>query len=169
MHAADDPLQPIPRKVVGYSQSLPDDEWPALPRLLGSAEGGCAFCGFLREAVLSAEFTDALEHSTGSILVHNDSKIITFNLAYGELSRMEYDYLDQFVVIVKFKDSTAVVLRFHIKATLGKNPGLTARAVYRSGIAKFVLLPQSTQLLRTGSASDLRLHENTRIARSPHF
>lgn len=167
MHAADDTLQPIPRQVVGYSQSLPDDEWPALPRLLGSAEGGCAFCGFLREAVLSAEFTDALEHSMGSILVHR--KTITFSLAYGELSRMEYDHLDQFVVIVKFEDSTAVVLRFHIEAILGKKPGLTARAVFISGFAKFVLLPQSTQLLRTGSASDLRLHQTTRIARSPHF
>lgn len=169
MHASDDPLQPIPRKVVGCSQSLPDDEWPALARLLSSAEGGCAFCGFLREAVLSAEFTDALEHSTGSTLVHNDSKTITFSLTYGELSRMEYDHLDQFVVMVEFEDSTVVVLRFHIEAILGKKPGLTARTVYVSGIAEFVLLPQSTQLLRIGSASDLRLHQTMRIAQSPRF
>lgn len=128
LHQADDPLHPAPRKATGFSPSLPDDEWPSLPRLLRSMEGGCAFCGFLRESILSEEFKDACEQSFEGRLSHTDRKTITLRLSYGE-TRTEYDHLDQFRVMVTFKALSTVVLRFHIEAIPGKQLRLRAQAL----------------------------------------
>lgn len=51
--------------------SLPTDEWPDLPHLGVSADAGCKFCRFLRGAILSKKFDDALRHSAEGSLLRN--------------------------------------------------------------------------------------------------
>ena len=64
------------------SQTLVTDEWPDLPRLVDSAQTGCEFCAFLREAILSRKFNDALEHSAEGGITKTDRRRLGLELFY---------------------------------------------------------------------------------------
>lgn len=111
--------------------TLPTDEWPDLPRLLKSAQEGCGFCGFLREALLSGRFNDALKHLSQGRIMNVVHRRLNFELNYGGLvsSRHHFSlpssYDTEFLIVkVTFEQGPSVHMHFEVEAIAGEQPGL---------------------------------------------
>ncbi|KAJ0109497.1 HET-domain-containing protein [Diaporthe amygdali] len=62
---------------------LPADTWPDLPGLLDSAQAGCGFCDFLREAILSQDFRDVWHDLTGERITEAGRESLGLELQYA--------------------------------------------------------------------------------------
>lgn len=113
---------------------LPTDEWPTLPRLLVSAQEGCGFCAFLREAILSHKFSDAWEHLADGRITKSDPARLDLELWYRRetppfsryLSFEVTRYLRYMMVRVTFDEVSSVLLHFELEGVAGQrlNPAL---------------------------------------------
>lgn len=128
---------------VTKTQTLPADEWPELPRLFGSAQAGCAFCAYLREAILSHKFSDAWENSTNGSIAKANRKLLQFEFHYGrKVPHPRYqhprrDDLRYLIVRVTIQETSSILLYFELESVNGKWPSLTTWATYE--FTKFCL------------------------------
>lgn len=63
-----------------------DDQLPDLPKLFRSAERGCGFCAFLRDAVLSEDMNDVFRDAFGRDIAESGSHLIRIRHEYGTTS-----------------------------------------------------------------------------------
>lgn len=158
---------------VSRTSRLPADLWPDLPRLFESAQSGCAFCAFLREAILSDKFNDAWENSTNGSITKADRKLVEFEFHYGRkaanppsplvcLFAMRY-----LIVRVTFEESLTVLLYFQLEAITGKHASLMCRLTYIS-LTTSVFMPQTIRPSRNGLFLGLQLYGITTTTRLPH-
>lgn len=117
------------------TQTLPSDEWPNLPRLLSSAQAGCGFCAFLREAILSDRFNDAWTYSTEGGITKADRKEFDIDFYYAReivpswFTDERVRDLRYLIIKVTFNRGISVYLHFDIEGITGKQTRLTAWAV----------------------------------------
>lgn len=111
--------------------TLPTDEWLDLPRLLKSAQAGCRFCGFLREALLSGRFNDALKHLSQGRTMNVVHRRLYFELNYGGLVSPRHhfslpsSYDTEFLIVkVTFEQGPSVHMHFEVEAIAGEQPRL---------------------------------------------
>lgn len=62
---------------------LPSDVLPGLPRLWESAQAGCDFCAFLREAILSEDVDDVCRNEVGKSIEAVSPSEISIRLLLG--------------------------------------------------------------------------------------
>ena len=122
---------------VTQTVKLPADKWPDLPRLFSSAQDGCAFCAFLREAILSDKFNDAWENSTNESITKANRSVLDFGFHYGrKVPHPRYqhprrDALRYLIVKVAFEEKSSVHLYFELETIIGKQLAITPQATHR--------------------------------------
>lgn len=128
----------------GETHSLPEDTWPNLPRLLDSAQAGCGFCAFLREALLSGKFDDAWKHVNDGSTKKDDRQRLILSFWYAieqEILPTRNQYIPRrpglryLIVKVTFDNEPSIFLRFELEATTGKQLGLVVGG--ENGVANF--------------------------------
>jgi hypothetical protein len=112
------------------TQTLPGDEWPDLPRMTKSADGGCGFCRFLRKSILSDRFDDACEHLSKGSSAKNSRKGFDLKFRYERKRSLRCNpNTEDLMLIVKltFETGSSVIMHFEIEASTGKDSGLPVR------------------------------------------
>lgn len=158
-----DNITPIPKH-----PTLPTDEWPNLPRLLGSAQAGCGFCGFLREAILSGRFNDALNHLSQGSVTESDHKRLHFELHYGSTAQPPYTLspsydIESLIVKVTFEQGASVYMNFTVEAIDGEQPGLTIWTMKRFLLANLLSDSPAVEDLFNIRPQAIRNHEDDEI------
>lgn len=156
---------------VTQTQQLPRDEWPELPRLFGSAQAGCAFCAFLREAILSDKFNDAWGNATNNSIIKADRKVIDLEFYYGrKVPHPRYqhprrDALRYLIVRVTFEENLSVHLYFELEADPGQQTIFTSRDIDRFAESRLTATdhPGVAEWLVLGPPT-IRNYENGEIA-----
>lgn len=136
----------------GATHSLPGDTWPDLPRLRDSAQAGCGFCAFLREAILSEKFSDAWKYVTDASTTKDDHQQLILSFWYGmekEILPSQNQYLPRrhclryLIVKVTFDHELSVFLRFELEASKSKQPGPVIGGIH--GVANFWVMVTDDQ------------------------
>lgn len=147
-----------------------DDQLPDLPKLLRSAERGCGFCAFLRDAILSEDMNDVFTDAFGRNISESVSHLIHIGYTYsttlsnrisvppsaemltptrGKDSLLHHpNWLDGIQVHLEV-DKVEFELEFPIEADPGEEPWSSCMGSVSSNIL------QSARKSQTGWPSDL--------------